>query len=70
MVQISIVFVSIVNFRTVSYHEKNIEVANSELAEARSRIEELEQRQNFILNEVLEILRRLSFHSNHLGKNK
>ncbi|XP_055305682.1 kinetochore protein Nuf2-B [Sitodiplosis mosellana] len=54
--------------RTVSYHEKNIEVANSELSEARLGIEELERQQHFILNSISTILRTLTLPSNHPGK--
>lgn len=46
--------------RTLSYHQKNIEMANSELIGNRSRIQELEQQQHFILKSILEVLQKIS----------
>lgn len=54
--------------RKKSYHEKNIEVANGLLTNARSHIEELNQQQHLILSSVLLMLQTLISPSNQLYK--
>ncbi|XP_031632194.1 kinetochore protein Nuf2-B [Contarinia nasturtii] len=54
--------------RTISYNDKNIEAANSELTEVKFRIEELQHQQHFILTSIVTILRTLTSPSNYLGK--